>query len=78
MTNSAAPDRIIVKVQLPLSSNAAAAPALVYNADKTVLLQPPVDVQLLKKMNGANKQFFFATVSNGDLVLDRRAPWQEW
>lgn len=69
---------VIVKVQLPLSTNLEVPEALIYNQDRSILCQLPVSDDLKKSMGGAAKQYFFAELRGTILHLDKRAPWQDW
>lgn len=76
----------IVKVQRPIVSNAGN-PILVYNEDKSIMTQLP-EPKWLKKQMGDNplKGFFFFHLEVGTvngkrgkyIVLDKKAPWQDW
>jgi hypothetical protein len=74
----------IVKVQRPLVSNAPQSEwaVLIYNEDRSLeVTWPFADQQtkvLLKEMGHSPKQYWYATLTKGTLVLDRQAPRQEW
>ena len=69
---------MIVKVQVPLSSNEEDPPALVYNKDRSVQHGVPVTWELIDALDGKPKAFFYASVRRTRLVLHRKAPWQTW
>lgn len=71
-------ERIIVKIQVPLETNDPDPKALVYNEARSVDFAMPINKQLLGKMSGAKKQFFYANLEKGILDIDRKAPWQDW
>lgn len=69
---------MIVKVQMPLTSNVSSPPCLVYNEDRTLEVQLPIDKSLRAAMGDDTKQFFHAHMEGTILHLDKIAPWQEW
>lgn len=69
---------MIVKVQVPISGNYTIPHALIYNEDKTIIFQTPVNKKLRKQMNGEVKRYFHAHMEGTELHIDSAAPWQEW
>jgi hypothetical protein len=69
---------ILVKVQLALASNEARPMALVYDEGREFEAQVPVTSSIRKKMAGATKKFFYATVSGNDVALGASASWRSW
>lgn len=70
---------MIVKVQLPIASNDPDAQALVYNRTRSVSMTIPITADLRKKMGEDNKRFFNAKLNiNDEIVIEEKAPWQEW
>lgn len=70
---------VIVKVQVPLFSNASdGGQALVYPEDRSWQTFFPVTETLLKNLKGEPKGYFHATVSKGEVSINSAAPWQEW
>lgn len=73
------PKPLIVKVQVPLSTNMPGNPvALVYNEDRSIDLTSLIDNELKKKMRSAYKLYFFAEHVGEELRLLEEAPPQEW
>jgi hypothetical protein len=72
----------VVKVQLPLAPDDSVQPgepALVYDRTRTWHFTAVVDDELLGKMKGRVKAFFYALRNaGGEISLGREAPWQEW
>lgn len=68
--------KTIVKVQVPLFPKGA--PALVYNKDRSVMQQCPVDASLKKLMRGRAKAYFAANIEGGKIRLIRQTPDQDW
>lgn len=59
--------RFIVKVQLSLNTTADEQQCLIYNQNKSVMIQRPVDADLLAMANGRPKFYCWAElVPNGD------------
>lgn len=65
----------IVKVQTPL---AGAALALVYNEDRSVQEQYPIDKGIKRMMRGRAKAFFWARLDGGTLTIGQESEWQSW
>ena len=70
-------DRMIVKVQVPISGNMEPK-ALIYNRDRTLELLHPITPELQRAMAGWLKRFFYVRIVNEQLTLDGEAPWQNW
>lgn len=68
----------IVKVQMPLDSNVADAPMLIYNKDKSVYLTVPVQKRFAKELAKYPKGYYRARVEGGVLDIGRRVAPQEW
>ena len=78
-TMAAAKQRMIVKVQLPLASNAPKPELLVYNEDRSIQELLPASKEVVDLFDEDEvKAFFYATLKDGNLTLDGRAPWQTW
>lgn len=69
---------MIVKVQIPLATNAPTPMALIYNEDRSVEYQTPVTRDLRRKMKGQWKTFMHAELVDTILHLGKMAPWQDW
>lgn len=69
---------MIVKVQVPISGNYTIPFALIYNEDKTIIFQTPLNKKLRKEMSGEVKKYFYAHMEGKELHIDSAAPWQEW
>jgi hypothetical protein len=69
---------MIVKVQLPLASNEAQPPALVYDEKRSFQAMVPVTKEIKDAMKGKPKAFFHAHRENDKVMLDQPAPWQNW
>lgn len=69
---------MIVKIQIPLTTTGSGEPqALVYDRAQTIKLFIPVAL-IASHMAGADKAFFYATVTDGELEIERDADWQAW
>ena len=70
---------MIVKVQLPLSSNQKDPPAFIYDEKKEVEMFVPITKELLEHMDGEPKKYFKAHIlKDGTLMLDEEAEEQSW
>lgn len=69
---------MIVKVQLPLASDAETAPALLYNKDRSVLMHVMPSRGLLSKMKGRPKVFFNADLVGDSIELGDETKPQDW
>lgn len=67
---------VIVKVQVAL--NDAATPALIYDRGRTFRRTLKVDQVLSARLKGRPKAFFYAQLSQGQVVLGDEAPEQRW
>ena len=66
-----------MKVQIPL--NAGVDPvALVYDESRDFMAQTQIDEELLQKMSGEPKAFFYADIRADGFRLLGLAPWQLW
>lgn len=68
----------IVKVQLPLASNESQPQALVYDEGRSFTRTIPVTRDLRKKMAGAVKKFFYATLDGEKIEIGAAASFQGW
>jgi len=69
---------MIVKVQISLSHTKDFTQMLVYNEDKSILYEGDLTRRVEKLMGDSVKRFFYAKLKGTEVVLDRKAPWQEW
>lgn len=69
---------MIIKIQLPLSSNTDEPEALVYDEKHEIDTFMPISKELLKRMGGNIKKFFYAHLEDEEVIIDKDAPWQEW
>lgn len=70
--------REIFKVQLSLMTGAPERQCLIYNKDRSVMVQGPADVEIELAMQGCWKLYFYGHVENEDVILEAIAPEQEW
>jgi len=68
----------IVKVQRPLSSNVEDPPALVYNKDRSLTMQWPMDDAIKRIMGRELKVYWWAYMQGTVLHLDKPAEEQDW
>jgi hypothetical protein len=70
----------IVKVQLSLFTTYSKQRLKVYDESKQWHLECPASADIINKMNGQNKLYFYARLNNkdGKIELIKQAPWQEW
>ena len=68
----------IVKVQLPLVTNIAETPALVYGEGHLFMTQQVLDAETLKAMENDVKAFFEAAFVNGKWKIGKRVAYQDW
>lgn len=73
-----AEEKFIVKVQLPLYSNRPNPKALVYNEDRSVMLEVVITHQVGLVMGSLYKRFMWAHMDGSNLWIGDEAPWQEW
>lgn len=71
-------ERIIVKVQLPIAGNGHLDDVMVYNENKTIMMITPAPRGMRRRMRGELKAYFYAHVEKGWVVIDEKAPWQDW
>lgn len=71
---------MIVKVQLPLSTNEPEPLALVYNENRKYDVFMRITPDLIKVMEGRPKAFFHATYDKvaNNTILGKEAPHQPW
>lgn len=71
----------IFKIQIPLVSSEANPSALAYPKTRNPDVYIPVTLELLKKMKGRPKAFFYCNYFSGQgdrLEIIKEAPWQKW
>lgn len=74
----------IFKVQLPLASNAEKPGMLVYNRDRSIMLEQEIEPGITKRMlDGPGKVhsakgFFWGVLEGGKVKLYEKASWQVW
>ena len=72
---------IIVKVQVPMWSSEAEAPALIYNKGKDWLVtmrRDEMPEEVWKAAVGTGKAYFYAELKGRDIVFGKEASRQEW
>jgi hypothetical protein len=69
---------VIVKVQMPLSTNSRVLEAHVSNKDKSLEELFPVTRKLDRLMGSRVKAFFHARIIGDKLHIVKEAPWQTW
>jgi hypothetical protein len=69
---------VIVKVHIPVQVEPPARRMTIYNEDRSLYFEGPVDEDTGAIMQGATKKFFYATIKDGALALGEPAPDQEW
>jgi hypothetical protein len=69
--------RYIVKVQVPVVATAKPV-ALVYSRDRELDMFMPITPDLLSKMHGRFKAFFYIGIGELTWELEEEAPWQTW
>lgn len=72
------PSRMIVKVQLSLSTSHPTRRVLIYNEDESVLWEGAASEELIEEMDGEPKQFRYAEIINTKIDIQEQAPWQAW
>lgn len=85
MSNNETPDlvphkKVIVKVQLPMATNAALPSALVYAEGREYIRPIAITPELKKRIGDGYKAYFYAIVRGDDLEIDfgKLAPSQPW
>lgn len=68
---------MIVKIQMPLTTNDPDPQALVYNKNQSVYLNVPV-AQAEPHMKGRVKAYFHAKVEGDVVHIKQDASWQTW
>lgn len=69
---------MIVKIQRSLFSSAGGGAMLIYNQDRSVMLQRPLTAQVSALLGDAPKGYFHVKVKGGSLKILGRAPDQSW
>jgi hypothetical protein len=67
----------IFKVQIAYPTTETKAPALVYNQSRRIEVFIPITM-LPEEARHGFKSFWYGSVINGAVVLNRTAPWQYW
>lgn len=67
---------VIVKVQIALFSGKP--DMLIYDKNHSLMFKSQATDEVMELMAGDYKQFFYAQLSEGNLVLKGVAPQQEW
>lgn len=71
--------REIVKVQIPLMTNGVEPTALIYNKDRSIIVQIPISDEILSMFQpGQYKIYVFAELKDTLLHLGDNAPEQNW
>lgn len=70
--------KMIVKVQVALESSMKNPPALVYNKDRSVVMELPVNDEIRLMMEGQPKRYFEAEVEGDSLLIIGDADPQPW
>ena len=68
----------IYKVQVPMASNVANAPALCYNKRRNHQVQIPIDDALIKLLDGRPKVYVMAYMKGGQFYIDKEVEKQAW
>jgi hypothetical protein len=69
----------IVKVQLPLSTNEAVPQMLVYNEDRSINIQTPIQDRFYQDLKRYPHKGYYEAVVTGDIVdIGKRAEDQPW
>jgi hypothetical protein len=69
---------MIVKIQLPIEANVEDPEALVYDEKHEVDTFMPITKELLRRMGGNIKKFFYAHLEDEEIIIDQDAPFQDW
>jgi len=73
------PTRMVVKVQQSLKTNHAKKRVLVYNQDRSAMLEMDITPDLQELLGEDTKSYWFATLMpDGQLHLNRRTGWRKW
>lgn len=70
--------KMIVKVQLSLATSANVQQVLVYSEDRKISWEGDASREIIRRMKGEPKAFFYAHIKNKVILLDDLAKWQEW
>jgi hypothetical protein len=70
--------RFVVKIQLPLMTNAPKPMALVYDEQRRIQQEFPITKALRRSMARAVKAYFWAHMQGKELHLDERTGDQPW
>lgn len=69
---------MIVKIQKSLFSSAGGGMMLIYNEQRSLMMQRPLTARISRLLGDASKGYFHATVRGGSLYVLGRAPDQNW
>ena len=75
-------EKQIFKVQISLNTHDKEQTALIYNKDKSIMLELPLDEPIKKLMEGSYKEFVYGNFSKSSkkkrsVTLLNIAPWQK-
>lgn len=71
-------NNLIVKVQLSISTSHNKRQCLIYNEDRSLLQEFEAPPALLKIMGGADKKYFNASLTLGELSINEPTQEQNW
>lgn len=71
-------NRLIVKVQFSIVTNASDRQVLVYDRSRKTVYEGSATPEIGKVMRGSLKKYFFAHMEGTEIVLDEEAPAQDW
>jgi hypothetical protein len=69
---------MIVKVQLSITTTEKLPQVLVYNEGKHLHYQGPATKEIERALGGKLKKYFYATLLEGQFVIGKPAPEQDW
>lgn len=69
---------MIVKVQLPIASSADNPPMLVYNEDRSVFMQMPIQERFVDELKDFPRGYYNARFVDDQLVINERIADQAW
>lgn len=69
---------MIIKIQMSLMTNAGRPQALMYNKDRSALLEIEATKDIQHLMHGRPKAFFHAEIVDTKFVISHEAKWQNW
>jgi len=71
-------DRIIVKIQLSLVGNKHSRGVLIYSWDNTIRFEGEASKDIIKKMKGRDKIYYYAKLNGTELSLLEETSKQSW